>query len=75
MDIKSKSSDKKLLATLSVLIISLLFSIVMIKSYPIIHAKSKEYDYNPFESREFIDDINSTNYVLYQRLIEKKLIL
>lgn len=72
LDTKLKNNDKKLIATLGILIISLLFSIVMIKSYPIIYEKSKEYDYNPFESRELIDDINSTNYVLYQRLIEKK---
>ena len=71
MDIKSKSNNKYLITILA-LIITLTASMVMVGQYKNIKSKVDKNNYNVFEEADYLEEIERSKYVLYQRILEKK---
>lgn len=72
MDIKSKSYKSKYIATVIVLIMALTASIVVMSTYSSIEKEATKVNYNPYESWDFLENIYTGNYVLFQRILEEK---
>lgn len=72
MDIKSKSYKSKYIVTVIVLIMALTASIVVMSTYSSIEKEANKVNYNPYESWDFLENIYTGNYVLFQSILEKK---
>lgn len=65
MDTKLKNNKSKIIITLISLILVIITSIGICKSYPYIEKRVNNKGYSPYESSRFLNDLNDSNNVLY----------
>ena len=72
MDIKSKSNNAKYFKSAVILIVLITVSYGMYSSYPKIEKEAKKYEYNIFQTSNFVNDISDSNYGIYFDVLKNK---
>ena len=72
LDTKSKSISSKYIITSVIFLLLVILSAGIYSAYPLIKEQAKGYEYNIFERKGFLNNLSTSNYVIYYDTLKNK---